>query len=250
MSQRLTLALMKNTIPLKELDERIKAVANDEQTSDAVRELLLLQGQIIQGLCAQVETLKAERDALKKKLYGKRSEKSSKPKKPKKPKDAQSKRKPRDPHRETLSRTALPEEIVEHAAPESCPKCGGHELKDLNAPEEQVIYELRPARLVKVKRGRQAASPAICMCKFRLNLMIFLSAMAMTCIARSPSALAKRPSVAKSMCPHSVAKRPLTSLKAPKLASNFVCAAKASKGFAPATLATCIATSQLRRPSN
>lgn len=38
MSERLTLALMKNTIPLKELDERIKAVANDEQTSDAVRE--------------------------------------------------------------------------------------------------------------------------------------------------------------------------------------------------------------------
>jgi transposase len=151
---------MKNTIPLKELDERIKAVANDEQTSDAVRELLLLQGQIIQGLCAQVETLKAERDALKKRLYGKRSEKSSKPKKPKKTTDGQSKRKPRDPHRETLSRTALPEEIVEHAAPESCPKCGGHELKDLNTPEEQVIYELRPARLVKVKHKLQKCACA------------------------------------------------------------------------------------------
>jgi len=47
---------MKKTIPLKELDERIKAVANDEQTSAAVRELVLLQGQIIQGLSAQVET--------------------------------------------------------------------------------------------------------------------------------------------------------------------------------------------------
>ena len=65
---------MKNTIPLKELDERIQAVANDEQTSAAVRELVLLQGQIIQGLSAQVEMLKAERDELKKKLYGKSSE--------------------------------------------------------------------------------------------------------------------------------------------------------------------------------
>ena len=133
MSERLTLALMKNTIPLKELDERIKAAANDEQTSDAVRELLLLQGQIIQGLYAhkaerdafkaERDAFKAERDALKKRLYGKRSEKSSKPKKPKKTKDGQSKRKPRDPHRETLSRIALPEDIVEHAAPESCPTC-------------------------------------------------------------------------------------------------------------------------------
>ena len=158
---------MKNTIPLKELDERIQAVANDEQTSAAVRELVLLQGQIIQGLSAQVETLKAERDAFKaerdafkKKLYGKSSEKSPRPKKPKKSEEDRPKAKPRDPHRETLSKTALPEEIVEHAAPESCPKCGGHELKDLNAPEEQVIYELRPARLVKVRHRLQKCACA------------------------------------------------------------------------------------------
>ena len=149
--------LMKNTIPLKELNERIQAVVNDEHTSDAVRQLLLLQGQIIHGLIAQVAELKAERDELKKRLFGKRSEKSQKPKKPAKSesKDAQPKPTPRDPNRETLSKVTLPEEIREHAAPESCPKCGGRELKDLKAPEEQVIYELRPARLVKVRHRLQ-----------------------------------------------------------------------------------------------
>ena len=160
---------MRDTLTSTELDERIETALRDESVSPAVGDLLKLMGALVKGLSeqldktqtelktvkaelklveAELKTVKtelklveAERDLLKKRLYGKKSEKQQGGKTPKtKGSKGKGKRKrtPRDPNRVTLQNTPLPEEEIEHAAPESCPKCGGHDLEDLNSPEEQV----------------------------------------------------------------------------------------------------------------
>ena len=184
---------MRDTLTSTELDERIETALRDESVSPAVGDLLKLMGALVKGLSeqldktqtelktvktefklveAELKTVKAElktvktelklveaeRDLLKKRLYGKKSEKQQGGKTPKakgSKAKGKGKRTPRDPNRVTLQNTPLPEEEIEHAAPESCPKCGGHDLEDLNSPEEQVEYVFQPARLVRVKHRLQ-----------------------------------------------------------------------------------------------
>ena len=76
---------MKSSIPIPELEEHIKQLVRDEEMSPVTRELLLLLGAVIKGTSTQVEKLqaehnliKAERDQLRRKLYGKKTEKSTK----------------------------------------------------------------------------------------------------------------------------------------------------------------------------
>jgi transposase len=111
-----------------------------------------LNDQLTEALEANQE-LVDERDRLKRELYGEKSEQAKPKSKPKKKK----KKKPkyRDPERETLSKTPLPEEVQEHKAPKTCPKCGGDELRDLKAPKEHIEYKLRPATLIRVRHRLQ-----------------------------------------------------------------------------------------------
>ena len=170
---------MRDTLTSTELDERIETALRDESVSPVVCDLLKLTGGLVKGLSEQLDKtqtelkaveaefktvkaefklVEAERDLLKKRLYGKKSEKQQGGKTPKtKGSKGKGKRKrtPRDPNRVTLQNTPLPEEEIEHAAPESCPKCGGDDLEDLNSPEEQVEYVFQPARLVRVKHRLQ-----------------------------------------------------------------------------------------------
>jgi hypothetical protein len=78
-----------------------------------------------------------------------------------KPTSEQKTPKPRDPERLTLETTALPEETKEHAAPTSCPKCGGEELKELSSSEEQIEYVMRPASAEAAQGSRCARARSV-----------------------------------------------------------------------------------------
>ena len=148
-------------ITLDQLKARIDEARSDHSLPPKVDQLLSMLWVTTQGLNDQLkEALEAnqelvdERDRLKRELYGKKSE-QAKPKSDPKKKKKKKKRKPRNPERETLSKTPLPEEVQEHKAPETCPKCGGDELRDLNAPKEHIEYKLRPATLIRVRHRLQ-----------------------------------------------------------------------------------------------
>lgn len=148
-------------ITLEQLKEQIDQAKRDESLPAWVSLLLSMVWVMLQGLNKQLEgslqTLQEvtyERDRLRRELYEKKSERS-KPKRAPKKRGAARKRKPRDPNRETLSKIALPEEVQEHKAPETCPKCGSDELRDLKAPKEHIEYKLRPATLVRVRHQLQ-----------------------------------------------------------------------------------------------
>jgi transposase len=147
-------------ITLNQLKTRIDEARSDHSLPPKVDQLLSMLWVTAQGLNDQLtEALEAnqelvdERDRLKRELYGEKSEQAKPKSKPKKKK----KKKPkyRDPERETLSKTPLPEEVQEHKAPKTCPKCGGDELRDLKAPKEHIEYKLRPATLIRVRHRLQ-----------------------------------------------------------------------------------------------
>jgi transposase len=147
-------------ITLNQLKTRIDETRSDHSLPPKVDQLLSMLWVTVQGLNDQLaEALEAnqelvdERDRLKRELYGEKSEQAKPKSKPKKKK--KKKRKYRDPERETLSKTPLPEEVQEHKAPKTCPKCGGDELRDLKAPKEHIEYKLRPATLIRVRHRLQ-----------------------------------------------------------------------------------------------
>lgn len=155
---------MSEKITITEIEAQLERAQEDPSLPPWVGLLLSMTWVMLKGLNQQLEStleqlavMRAERDQLKAKLYGRKSEQkpSAQPKaEEKKP------RKVRDPKRPRLETTELPEEIREHTAPAACPKCGGHELKDLNAPEEQVEYVMRPASLVRVRHRLQKCACA------------------------------------------------------------------------------------------
>ena len=150
---------MSDKITFKDIEEQLKRAQEDPSLPPWVGLLLSMVWVMLKGLHDQLEStlekllvVTEERDLLKRKLYGSKRERtaSGKPK-------SEGKKPPkvRDSDRPRLETTELPEEIQEHASPTTCPKCGGHELKDLKAPEEHIEYVMRPASLVRVRHRLQ-----------------------------------------------------------------------------------------------
>ena len=132
-------------ITIKDLEEKIQQACKDPDLPAWVSLLFMM-------ILAFFKQIVAERDALKRKLYGSpKSERKPKPKTEKKPKP----RKPRDPKRHTLDKTELEEEIRVHKAPKNCPKCGKADLIELNTVKESIEYIYKPARLVRVRHQMQ-----------------------------------------------------------------------------------------------
>ena len=132
-------------ITIKDLEEKIQQACKDPDLPAWVSLLFMM-------ILAFFKQIVAERDALKRKLYGSpKSERKPKPKTEKKPKP----RKPRDPKRHTLDKTKLEEEIRVHKAPKNCPKCGKADLIELNTVKESIEYIYKPARLVRVRHQMQ-----------------------------------------------------------------------------------------------
>lgn len=145
---RLTLTPM--SITIDELQEQIKKAKEDPTLPAWVGLLLSMVWVMMKGLNDQLIQVQADYARLHALHYGrKKSERGPSPSA--KPTSEQKTPKPRDPERSTLETTALPEETKEHAAPTSCPKCGGEDLKELSSSEEQIEYVMRPASLIRVR---------------------------------------------------------------------------------------------------
>jgi transposase len=98
--------------------------------------------------------LRAEVAELKRKLYGRTSEKmpspSSELRRRGRKRDPKAARRRRNETQEAKAK--LPEDRIEHAVPPescTCPKCGSTELKPLGPGEERVVYERVPEHFIK-----------------------------------------------------------------------------------------------------
>jgi transposase len=103
---------------------------------------------------ADVAALRSENSELKRRLYGRKSEKMPSPaselrRRGRKP-DPTAARRRRQATQQ--AKAELPEERIEHRVPSescTCPKCGSTELKPLGAGEERIVYERVPEHFVR-----------------------------------------------------------------------------------------------------